>query len=223
MKKFILGFSTVILLISCKKSTMPYTFSGQLISCSSTSVYPNVKLELVEETDYGTTSGKIVATTNTDNSGNFSFSYNGTNIKKTYAIRTVVGFGYDEIIGGITEGNISDLKIYTSFKYHLIVSLNVIKPYTNNDTLFMAKYTANGTPAGLVKVAGPFASGRKFTFPNLDIETSVYAPKYSGTLHTYNCLFNTTYGTSGLFDKDYILSLPTKCNGDSVYVNVDIK
>jgi hypothetical protein len=214
---FILTFS--IFIFSCKKEKITHTITGQFMPCSG---YNNTgDFELYQQKNGSNSNAQILSTTKTDPNGKFSFTYTTDNTQDKLILRTSSGFGYANIVEGIDITDIPDLKIFFP-SYHLIISLNVTKPYTSSDTLFMGNYN-NGTPIGLVKVAGPFISGRKFTFPNLYLGTAISAPKYSGTLHTYNCLLNTPFGTSGAFDKDYIVPLSSKCSGDSVYVSLDIK
>jgi hypothetical protein len=220
MKNLILFISIAALFTNCKKEKIARTISGQFFTCGPAAEFTNY--DLVQQKNGSDIDVQILATTKPDITGKFSFDYVTDNSTDRLFIRQSSGFGYNKIIEGIENKDISDLNIYLTFKYHLIVNLNVTKQYTHNDTLYMANYN-NGTPIGLVKVAGPFVSGRKFTFPNLNLGTSISAPGYSGTLHRYYCLLNTPYGASGAFDKDYIVPLSTKCSGDSTYLSLDIK
>jgi hypothetical protein len=220
MKNILLIILITISVVSCKRESVSYTINGQFLSCTA---YNNTdNYELFQQKNGSNVNAQILATTKTDANGNFSFTYTTNNMNDKLILRQSSGFGYSKILEEIDLGNISNLIIGKPI-YHLIVSLNVTKPYTSNDTLFMANYNSNGSPIGFVKVAGPFISGRKFTFPNLYSGTSISEPKYPGTLKTYYCLLNTPFGTTGAFDKDYIVPLPKSCNGDSIFVSLDIK
>ncbi len=214
MKNIILIILTSVVLFSCKKEKVTYTLSGQFVSCSSGTQYAS-KFDLFQPKNTLNTIGDVIGTIQTDINGNFSVTYE-TNSTKKLLIRGSTGFGTDILLEGIDVGNVSNLKIYSTFKYHLIVSLNVTKSYTSNDTLFLQSYT-NAYPNG-IKIAGPFLSGRVYVAPNLYSGTA-----YGGTLERYYCRLNNPNGTSGPFDKDYLVPLPTKCEGDSVYVTLDIK
>ncbi len=220
MKNIILIFTISILLFSCKKdNSITHTLSGQYIYCNGV-VYTG-DFELYQEKSGSNSSGQILATTKTDSLGNFSFTYSTDNTQDKLILRTSSGFGYNKVLEGIDIGDISNLKIYNTHRYHLIVSLNITKPYTSSDTLFLQSYT-NAYPNG-IKIVGPFVSGRVYVATNLYVGTPTSAPNYSGNLHTYYCGLNSPYELTGAFSKDYIVPKPTKCSGDSVYVSLDIK
>ncbi len=218
MKNITILVTMSILFFSCRKEKITYTLTGQFLPCSGNN--NNTDFELYQA-KYDNISSKVLATTKTDSEGKFSFTYTTDNTRDKLILRTSSGFGYANYVTDIDVADIKDLIIGRPI-YHLIVNLNVTKTYTNNDTLFLANYN-NGNPNGTIKVAGPFVSGRKFIFPNLNVRTPTSDPSYSGTDHLYYCGFNTPYGSNGTFDKWYIVPLPNKCSGDSVYVSLDIK
>jgi hypothetical protein len=217
MKNLINFIFIVILFTNCKKEKVARTISGQFFTCGPTAEFTNY--ELLQQQNGSDRTAQVLATTKPDITGKYSFSYVTDNSTDRLFIRQSSGFGYNKIIEGIENKDIPDLNIYLTLKYHLVVNLNVTKQYTNNDTLFFQSYTnTNG-----LKLAGPFANGRVLVASNLYVGTSIFSPMYSGTPHSIFCGLNSPYGTSGTFDKDYIVPLPTKCSGDSIYVSLDIK
>jgi hypothetical protein len=217
MKNLIIFISIAILFSNCKKEKITRTISGQFFTCGPAAEFTNY--ELLQQKNGLAIGSEVLSTTKPDITGKFSFNYTTDNTTDKLFIRQSSGFGYNKIIENIDNKDISNLNIYLTFKYHLIVSLNVIKPYTNNDTLFFQSYTnTNG-----LKLAGPFVSRRVLVASNLYVGTSIFAPMYSGTPQSIFCGLNSSYGTSGTFDKDYLVPLPTKCSGDSIYVSLDIK
>lgn len=220
MKNIILTIITITIFLSCKKENKVYSLTGQFLPCFGNNSNSNTEFELFR-TYNNNRKSEILGTTKTDSEGKFNFTYTTNNTNDKLILRSSSGFGYANYVKDIDVADIKDL-IIGSPTFNLVVSLNVTKTYTSSDTLFMANYN-NGSPTGTIKVAGPFVSGRKFIFNNLDIRTPVSDPSYFGTNHIYYCGFNTPYGSNGMFDKGYIVPLSKKCSGDSVYLALDIK
>jgi hypothetical protein len=209
MKNIISIFIISLILISCKKDSTTYTISGKLMPCGSTNINTQY-LDLLQNTN-GTT---IIADTRTDVGGNFKFTFSATNTLEPLALR-ISPTGYTTIMENIPVKNISDLNIYFPV-YHLIVNLNVTKPYTINDTLSIFLQD-NGTPTGL-RFVGPFTTGRLITKINMGIYPSI---KYGG--NTQGIYAGINIRTNPTDYKEYFVPNPTKCTGDTVYVSLDIK
>ncbi len=213
MKKIILFIIVAILFTNCKKEKVAYTITGQFLPCTG---YNNTdNYEIYQKKNGSKVNAEILATTKTDANGNFSFNYTTSNLNDKLTLRQSSGFGYSEIIAEINLGDISNLIIGRPL-YHLILSLNVTKPYTSNDTLFIRRATLYN-PIDF-KIAGPFTSGRLLSKIN-----SSYYPEviFNGTFQVLECGMKTPNYNE--FQKDYIVPRPTKCDGDSVYVTLDIK
>ncbi len=209
MKNIISTLIISLLFFSCKKDNITYTISGKLMPCGSTNIN-NQYLDLIQNSNGAT----IVADTRTDVEGNFKFTFSAPNTFDELMLR-ISPTGSTTIMKNIPVKNISDLIIYSS-NYHLIVNLNVTKPYTSNDTLSVF-LPDNGTPTGL-RFVGPFTTGRLIT----KINTTVYpAVKYGG--NTQGMYAGVNIRTNPTDYKEYFVPNSIKCSGDSVYVSLDIK
>ncbi len=212
---------TILLLIlvitsSCKKEKISYSLKGQIVLCYSPTnqvAYKNAKIELFQQKIGIDRKGEIIGTTTTDSSGNFNFTYTTNNITDKIKIRESSGFGLSDIISGIPVKNIDNLKVYYSGRYNLVVILNVINPYTNNDTLFVS----NLKTLTYLKRAGPFVNGRVYTEGGVSL---LEDPSYNGNKQTMSCGLNSLQNL--IFNKEFIVSNNFLC-GDTVYVTLDIK
>ena len=218
MKNLIFILSLAILLSSCKKEKLTYSITGQLVSCGSTQYTANSYVDLFQQRNGGNYKSEIVATTTTDSEGKFSFTYiPNNNLDDVLILRQSSGNSFINLVEGIPIKNISDFKYYYSgFAYNLVVSLNVQKPYTANDTLYVQS-CSTVNPNG-IKIPGPFVSGRLFVVPGLALRPKV---NYSGNTQNINAGLNSSLST--VFAKDYFVPFPTKWGGDSIYVNLDIR
>ena len=209
---------TLIFIFGCKKEKVTYSLTGQLVSCGSTQYTANSYVDLFQQRNGGNYKSEIVATTTTDSDGKFSFTYTpNNNLDNVLILRQSSRFGFVNLVEGIPIKNIPDFKYYYSGSgYHLIVSLNVQKPYTANDTLYV--YIPGSTAATEYKAAGPFVSGRIITKINQGFYPKV---NYSGTEQTIRS--GLLIGGNDVFNKTYTVPFPTKCEGDSIYVNLDIR
>lgn len=201
---------------SCKKdknSSNSHTIKGSFVNCNngnSTYNYNNTVIDLFQQSNGSNNNSKVLANTSTDSQGNFTFNYNTSNIRDKLIIRTSTGFGFFKIIEGIPIEDLPNLKIFTG-NYGLVVSLNVTKPYTNNDTLVIIKPDSNL----LKKYSGPFVSGRIFSCKNVGILGPVYYESNGAILQA---------GLNNFLDlnKSYVIENSKLC-GDTVYVNIDVR
>jgi hypothetical protein len=216
MKNIAFLLFVVIAFATCKKPEVIYTLSGQIMPCFGYSI--NTDLQLYQK-KASNRDAKVLATTKADANGNFTFTYSTDNTFDKLKLRQSTGFGFNNIIEEIDIKNIEGLKIYSP-KYHLVVNLNVIKPYTSNDTLYMEGLTYTNPYA---KFSGPFISGRKLVYTNRNVGTSINDPFYNGTNQVYICRLNSPINASQIFDKEFNVPLPSQCNGDSIYITLDIK
>jgi hypothetical protein len=213
MKNIIILLAMSAIFFSCKKEKVAYTITGQFLPCTG---YNNTDIyEIYQKKNGSNVNAEILATTKTDANGNFSFTYTTSNLNDKLTLRQSSGFGYSEIIGEINLGDISNLIIGRPL-YHLILSLNVTKPYTSNDTLFIRRATLYN-PIDF-KIAGPFTNGRLLSKINLSYYPEVI---FGGTFQVLEWGMKTPNYNE--FQKDYNVPRPTKCSGDSVYLSLDIK
>ncbi len=199
----------------CKKEKIAYILKGQVVLCYSPTNqvgYKNKRIELFQQKNGIDRKGEIIGTTTTDSSGNFNFGYTTSNIIDKIKIRESSGFGISDIITAIPVKNIDNLKVYYSGRYNLVVSLNVIKPYTNNDTLFVS----NLKNLTYIKRAGLFVNGRYYTEISVPIKPDIN--------YEFNNekLFYVLNNNDNTFIKDFKIENSKLC-GDTVYVTLDIK
>src|SRR5439155_13048373 len=98
----------------------------------------------------------------TDSTGYFKFTFEDKNGGEQ-SIRYVAGAGYNVALNGIIhKTNADDLVIYKFPTANIQVKLNVLNPYTVNDTLVIADYR---TLTNLY-IPGPLTSGVLYTAIN---------------------------------------------------------
>ena len=216
MKNFIILLSSVFIFISCKKTidSKTYTIKGKFVKCTNgveTPMLINEPIDLFQKNNGSNNNSKVLANTNTDVNGNFIFTYTTKNIVDRLIIRASSGFGFADYMKDIPLENLENLKVYTPPLFNLVVSLNVIKAYTSNDTLSILKPDSNL----IKKIVGPFVSGRVFNCKNVGIP------------NTYNYISNDLILQCGLnkfinLNKEYKVENNKLC-GDTVYVNIDVR
>lgn len=216
MKKLILIILYSIFFGACKKDKMSTNMlKGQIIVCYSPInqiPYASSKIELYQQKNGTNINSQTLATTTTDVNGNFIFEYSTDNPNDNLTIRESSGFGISNIMTGIPLKNIDNLKIYYNGRYNLVVNLNVTKPYTNSDTL----YISNPKTLNYVKKAGPFINGRYFVESGVSVKPD---PNYGFNSENIRYVIN---NDNNSFNKDYQVETNKLC-GDTVYVSLDIK
>lgn len=214
MKNIILVIITISIICSCKKEKVSYKLSGQLSSCFANvkRAYANEEIRLYQKNPgFFSNDDKALATTKTDNNGNFSFDYFAENTNNKVAIQASSGFGFNTLVSQIPVKNIDNADFYLG-GYNLVVSLNVTKPYTNSDTL----YVSNLKTLIFVKKAGPFVSGRYYVETNVPVKPEV---NYEFNSEDLRYVIN---DNSNTFYTDFKIENNKLC-GDTVYVTLDIK
>lgn len=215
MKNLIIILSLIVCFTSCKKVKVSNSIKGQIVVCYSPTnqvSYANSKIELYQQNNGTNSKSQILATTTTDANGNFTFEYSTDNSNDNLIIRESSGFGFSNIMTGIPLKTMDNLKIYYSGRYNLVVSLNVTKPYTNNDTL----YVANPKTLNYVKKAGPFFNGRYYFESSVPVKPD---PNYSYNTENLRFVIN---NDNNSFNKDFQIETNKLC-GDTVYVTLDIR
>ena len=216
MKNLYIIVSIIFIAVSCKKdSPKLYTIKGQLLNCSNGITVPtftNTTIDLFQLNNGSNNKSKVIASTTTDNQGNFTFSYYTNNKYDKLIIRTSSGFGFFKIMEGIPLKAIDNLKVILP-AYNLVVGLNVSKAYTSSDTLFYGKPVI----ANDFKLAGPFSTGRLFKSTNiLFLNTLSYSDNEQFVSYRINNPF-------GAFNRKMFIIENSKLCGDTVYVNIDVK
>ncbi len=109
--------------------------------------------------------------------------------------------------------NLENLKVILP-AYNLVVGLNVIKPYTSNDSLYITKPDSNT----IFKIRGPFVSGRLFKSKNVLLSGTL---KYGDNEQKISSgVYN---GNTGIdLSKSYTIENSKLC-GDTVFVNIDLR
>ena len=216
MKNILILISIILLVSNCKKEKTQRIISGQILNCNNGVGAPdfkNIEINLFQQKNGSNNKSKVLANTTTDSDGNFTFYYNTENTYDKLKIRTSSGFGFFILLEDIPIEDIRNLKIIRP-SYNLVVSLNVTKPFTSNDTLFVSKPDSNT----IFKIVGPFISGRIFKSKNVPL---------NGTLN-YNenkqKITSGVYNSATAYDlsKFYNIEKNKFCI-DTVYVNIDVK
>lgn len=204
----------ILLLSNCKKENTTYKLKGQIVLCNNglETSFANEEIDLFQTKGGSNNNSKVLGKTKTDAQGNFSFEYATNNIDDRLVVRVSTGSGFLNLISGIPADNISDLKVCYSARYNLVVGLNVTKPYTNNDTL----YVENVLTQNNIKIAGPFTSKRLYVVGSKSVSSQM---NYGGNIEKIRCSLN---GTNDSFTKQFLVENSKLC-GDTVYVNLDIK
>lgn len=177
----IASFFVIMSMTSCVKDKHTYTISGTLYQGCTTTPLANQELAFFQSVNANIllqTSGGDLGTTVTDANGRFSFGYvakNDLNIK----IQLPAGFGFSDVTTGVpSKRNIENMNLFYSPRTTIQVRLNVTRPYTSGDTLYIVDYRNAGS---FLKVKGPFTSGVLYIANNYGFD-SVYDNKSNTTL-----------------------------------------
>ena len=217
MKNIIIILTVSITIFGCKKqSPNTYTIKGQLLNCNNgvtTPTFVNTSIDLFQQNGGSNNNSKVLANTTTDAQGNFTFSYTTTNTFDKLIIRSSSGFGFLKIIEDIPLEDLTNLKVILP-AYNLVVGLNVIKPYTTNDTLYATRPDSNL----IFRIVGPFVSGRLFRCKNVLLNKTLSFKTNEQKLSSgvYSGLFGLD------LSKNYLIENSKLC-GDTVYVNIDVR
>lgn len=184
---------SVLLYIGCKDQVdeTSYTVSGHLYHDCSKNPISNTKVRLFQNADNGgPVAGGELATTVTDSTGYFKFEFQD-NKGKEMTVELATGTDYVGVMNNIpARTSIDNLIIYQSVSTNIQVRLNVVNPYTSNDTLVISGYQTMQD----LHVPGPFTSGELYTATNFPLlgmsyggqskNLSWYFAPYSGTHFT---------------------------------------
>ena len=215
MKNIFLIILIAFIATSCKKEgKTTYTIKGQMLICINGVEKPyliNTAINLFQQKDGSNNKSKVLANTIIDANGNFIFTYNTNNSYDSLIIREGSGFGFNNIITDVPIKNINNLKVFYAARYNLVVSLNVLKPYTNLDTILVIK------PDSIIsmKIPGPFTNRRLFKLIDFPARPEMIYGKNEEIQKAY---LNTNIDLS----KSYVIENSKLC-GDTVYVNIDVK
>jgi hypothetical protein len=174
--------------------------------------FANQSIDLFQEIEVNldnSADGGILASTTTDVNGYFKFEFKD---KKGgfESIRYAAGAGFNHIIDNIPQRkSIDGLILYKIPTTNIQVSLNVIKPYTTNDTLVINDIRTFQN----IKIPGPFSSGILYTATDFPL----LAMYYSGEQKSLYWYFNQYNGTE--FHTDFIID---KYCSDTIKVVADI-
>ena len=157
---------------SCTKDKNTYIISGKILQDCNGTPFANQQLSFFQSisSTITSTSGGELGTATTDANGNFSFSYTPAN-NEEIKILTPSGAGFGTLMGGIPKGiNIEGLIIYTSPRFNMKVSINVINPHSAGDTLYILDLRNNQ----VLKVASPLTSGHLYTASSIPLPAMGY-------------------------------------------------
>lgn len=217
MKNLIIMVGLTLMINSCKKNEdSTNTIKGQIFNCNNGVLIPNYlnrTIDLFQQKNGSNNDSKVLANTTTDAQGNFSFTYSTNNSSDKLMLRASSGFGFSTLMEEIPIEDINNLKVVLP-AYNLVVGLNVIKLYSNNDSLYITKPDSNS----LFKIKGPFISGRLFTCKNVLLRGTL---KYSSNEQKLSSgVYNGNTGVD--LSKIYLVENNKLC-GDTVYVNIDVR
>lgn len=159
MKNLIFIFIIVVFLSGCgKNDTTPTTYvSGHLYETCKGAPIKNQEL-YIYQLYTGTNGTGTLATGTTDSTGYFKIPYATTNRIDLVELR-LGGGNYAICTWPFSSNDINDSNVYNISTCNIVVRLNVINPYTINDTLQISDARADT----VLKVPGPFISGILYT------------------------------------------------------------
>ena len=173
MTKIPYFFILCLAICGCKKNdTTPTVYvSGHLYQTCGGLAVKNQAL-YIYQLNAGSNSTGTLATGSTDSTGYFKIPYGTTNPINLIELR-LGGGNYAVCTWPFYSKDIDDLNVYNISTCNIVVRLNVINPYTSNDTL---KITNFNPPYIVLKVPGPFVSGTLYTANDFQI----LLPNYIG-------------------------------------------
>lgn len=158
----------IIVIISCKKEIKPYTISGFFFGGCPKQSLANQQIKLMYKKSSGmyyfNETSQIVTT---DINGYFTFT---TNLKSWWI---QVSGSEDVLYSSNSKTNVSNIEIYKGVSNAIRVYLNVIRPYTINDTLLL--YHVRDSNGFSYRITGPFNSGFLLTTPNFTPNIAFYS------------------------------------------------
>ena len=198
MKNLIIGIALITMVGGCKKILNPsepeHYISGHLYNdCSGTPI-KNRGLYIYREGLRGageTTKG----TCTTDSTGYFKMDYRANNAGEPLELRFANSNYAIVYLPGNPIVNIDNAKLYGVTSSTNVIRLNVLTPYTSNDTLEITK----GTLPNL-KFAGPFTNGILFTMQDFNLLTPQYKNGTGFIATGVSYRINNAPFTSKLFD-----------------------
>ena len=189
-----------------------YEISGQLFQDCSKQPMANKPIDLFQEIQHNwdnSTDGGVLATTTTDTNGFFKFVFKDKNGGEE-SIRYQAGAGYNEVLEKIpNRTSLDSLIIFNNPSTNIQVSLNVINPYTANDTLNIVNLNTNQW----MRIPGPFLSGILYTAIDLPL-LGMYFDEENKKLTWYFNSDNQNF-------EDIDFEINTYCN-DTIFVTADI-
>lgn len=160
-----------------KRDITPTVYvSGHLYESCGSAPVKNQGLSIFQSNANSYTSPNILATGSTDSTGYFKIPYGTTDPMTKIELR-LSGTNYAVTTLPLVLTTIDDLKVYEVSTCDIVVRLNVINPYTANDTL---KITNFNPPYVVLKIPGPFVSGTLYSASNFQI----LSPDYIGSGET---------------------------------------
>lgn len=201
-------------LTSCKKETdnNTYTIAGHLYVDCNLEPVKNYKIQLMVNHPNGSNMSDYDMTveTTTDSSGYYKFEFKN---KGDYPLVILysAGAGYNIIMSGIpARVSLSELPLHINSSTNVELGLNVINPYSSNDTLYITDYRTNDYMA----IPGPFTSGKVYTA----IDYYLFVENYTGEKRAVSWYIN---HFAGVINEKWF-TIDKFCK-DTVFVNVDIK
>ncbi|MBC7537077.1 MAG: hypothetical protein H7258_15410 [Ferruginibacter sp.] len=205
-----------ILFYSCgKNDTSPTTYvSGHLYETCGGAPVKNRGLYIYQlNAAIGSTNTNILATGSTDSTGYFKIPYGTKNPAARLELR-LEGGNYAVIALPANLQIIDSLKVYLHSTCNIVVKLNVINPYTVDDTLTITNYNP---PYTAFKIAGPFENGILYTANDFQI----LLPYYIGSGLTGNPNEQIRYTVNDLTNfsgKDFLMQT---CATSEVVIDIE--
>ncbi len=185
-----------------------YKVEGYIYEDCSQEPYANRALQIWQDYEAGIFDdyGGVLAEATTDENGFFSCSYKRENYSYCPVIQSDGGY---EIMMIPCDTDIYDVVAYIAPTANIQVSLNVINPYEEGDTLVIGDFTTLNN----LYIPCPVSSGVLYTAENFPLLTMSYTGQSK-----YINWFITPYNDNAIL---HWFTIDKYCN-DTVFVTVDI-
>ncbi len=212
MKYSIFLLSLILMLVGCQKDATPILYmSGHIYdNCYDRTPLRNGIIRLFGMKYGDDQKGKVVAYDSTDENGYFKIFF--PRDREIYYMKLQTIRGNDLMQEIPATSNMENVEVFATIYTHIRVSLNVINPHVEKDSLIIGNFSNGGSE---LKIPCPLNSGYLYTATNW---SPIEAMGYAGTNEKIGWYFKPYTG----FTYSQRFKIDKYCT-DTVDVIVDIK